>query len=269
LNIEEPSNMVLRQLRIAVLATAMTATAGLAAAQTFNQPGSGKQLFDALCSDCHGPDGRGDEAPALTHPLAADDNALKKIIRDGDLARGMPRVRRFTEPEVEVLASYVRTISRGAPETASGNPANGRTVYASLDCSTCHVVGGQGGVLGPELTRVGARRAPAFISKTLIDPASELPKGTGGILLNGFSEYLPVSVVEKGGREVRGFRVNEDSFTIQVRDADGKFYSFRKGDVQNIDKQQGRSLMPSYRDKLSTAQLDDLVAYLVSLGGTK
>jgi hypothetical protein len=125
------------------------------------------------------------------------------------------------------------------------------------------------GRAGSELTKVGARRAPAFLRKTLLDPAAELPKASQGVLVNGFSEYLPVSVVERTGREVRGIRVNEDSFTIQVRDADGKYYSFRKGDVQNIDKQMGRSLMSSYRDKLSGPQLEDLVAYLVSLGGAK
>ena len=166
-----------------------------------------------------------------------------------------------------MLASYVRQLGRGAPETLTGDAQRGHDVYASLDCATCHVIGGPGGVLGPELTQVGARRAPAYLRKTLLDPASELPKGSQGILINGFSEYLPVSVVERSGREVRGFRVNEDSFTIQVRGADGKFYSFRKSDVQNIDKQTGRSLMPSYRDKLSAEELADLVSYLVSLKG--
>lgn len=261
--------MVLKRLRAAALAVAMTALAGAAAAQTFNQPGSGKQLFDGLCQDCHGLNGIGDEAPALNHPLSADDAAIRRIIRDGDPVRGMPRVRRMTEPEIDVLVAYVRMLGRGAPETVAGNPERGRGVYESLDCSTCHVVGGAGGVLGPELTRVGARRAPSFLRKTLVDPGTELPKGSTGVLVNGFSEYLPVSVVETNGREVRGIRVNEDSFTIQVRDADGNYYSFRKGNVQNIDKQIGRSLMPSYRDKLSGAQLDDLVAYLVSLGGQK
>jgi cytochrome c oxidase cbb3-type subunit 3 len=257
------------RIRTALLAAGLCAVAAAAPAQTFNQPGSGKQLFDSLCQDCHGLNGIGDEAPALNHPIPGDDNAVKKIIRDGDLARGMPRVRRFTEPEVEVLASYVRTLGRGTPEAVTGNAERGRAVYASLDCSACHVVAGQGGILGPELTKVGARRAPTFLRKTLVDPGSELPKGSTGVLVNGFSEYLPVSVVERTGREVRGIRVNEDSFTIQLRDAEGKYYSFRKGDVQNIDKQIGRSLMPSYRDRLSAPQLDDLVAYLVSLGGQK
>ena len=71
------------------------------------------------------------------------------------------------------------------------------------------------------------------------------------------------------GREVRGIRVNEDSFTIQVRDSAGTLYSFRKTDVQNVDKQFGRSLMPGYKDKLSAAETDDLVAYLASLGARK
>jgi putative heme-binding domain-containing protein len=261
--------MIRHRLRVAGVAFALSMLASAAAAQTFNPPGSGKQLFDALCQDCHGLNGMGDEAPALNHPLAADDAAIRRIIGNDDAVRGMPRVRRFTEPEVEVLVAYVRMLGQGAPETVAGDAGRGRAVYASLDCSTCHVVGGEGGVLGPELTKVGARRAPSFLRKTLTDPGVELPKGSGGILVNGFSEYLPVSVVEQNGREVRGFRVNEDSFTIQVRDADGKYYSFRKGEVQNIDKQLGRSLMPSYRDRLSSAQLDDLVAYLVSLGGAK
>ena len=44
---------------------------------------------------------------------------------------------------------------------------------------------------------------------------------------------------------------------------------FRKTDVQNVDKQFGRSLMPGYKDKLSAAETDDLVAYLASLGARK
>jgi cytochrome c oxidase cbb3-type subunit 3 len=101
----------------------------------------------------------------------------------------------------------------------------------------------------------------------LLDPAKMRPKGVQGILQNGFTEYLPVSVVSKDGSEVRGIRVNEDSFTIQVRDANGKFYSFRKSQVTNVDKQFNRSMMPSYKDRLNAADTDDLVAYLFSLGG--
>ena len=260
--------MTRMRLRLGLAALGASALVGASHAQTFNQPGTGKQLFDGLCTDCHGLNGVGNEAPALNHPLPQDDAALHKIIADG-IPNVMPRVRRMTDAEADVLVSYVRELGRGPQTKLTGNAMNGRALYARLDCRTCHAIAGAGGTLGPELTSVGHTRGAGFIRATLIDPAKALPKGTMGILQNGFSEYLPVSVVSKDGSEVRGVRVNEDSFTIQLRDNAGKIYSFRKSDVKNVDKQFGRSMMPSYKDRLKPAEVEDVVAYLVSLGGPK
>jgi mono/diheme cytochrome c family protein len=66
---------------------------------------------------------------------------------------------------------------------------------------------------------------------------------------------------------VRGIRVNEDTFSIQVRDQAGKFYSLRKADLELLEKQTGKSLMPSFSTRLTQAELTDLVAYLASLQG--
>jgi cytochrome c oxidase cbb3-type subunit 3 len=261
--------MTLQHFRTFALIAAVAVASGGAAGQTFSQAAGGKQLFDALCTDCHGVNGTGDEAPAINHPLGADEAALKKIIRDGAPERGMPRVRRFTEEEVETLAVYVRTLGNGAPVKLAGDAGKGRAVYQKLDCQACHTIGGQGGVLGPELTKIGQRRAASYLKQAVLEPGSVRSKGVQGILLNGFSEYLPVSVVAKNGSETRGIRINEDSFTIQMRDANGKLYSFRKSELVNVDKQVARSLMPSYKDKLSAGDADDLVAYLVSLGASK
>ena len=258
------------QTMLALLAISTAST--IASGQTLSPPGAGKQLFDALCENCHGANGIGDEAPGLNRPTltyAPDDAALKKVIGDGLPERGMPRVRRMTDDEINVLTAYVRSLGRIPPQRVAGTADKGRAVYQRLNCATCHVVNGEGGVLGPELTKIGQRRAPNYLKQAVLDPGSELSKGSLGILTNGFTEYLPVSVIEKNGREVRGIRLNEDSFTIQMRDADGKFYSFRKPDVERVDKQAGRSLMPSYKDRLNPADTDDLVAYLYSLGGAK
>jgi putative heme-binding domain-containing protein len=255
--------------RALLAALVLMGATGIAAAQSFTQPGAGKPLFDGLCQDCHGLNGTGDEGPALNHPLGADDATLHKIIRDGIPERGMPRVRRMTEEEVDVLVSYVKSLGSVGPAKVVGNAEKGRAVYQRLACATCHVVNGQGGVLGPELTKIGQRRAPNYLREALLDPAKMRPKGVQGILQNGFTEYLPVSIVENNGRETRGIRVNEDSFTIQVRDANGKFYSFRKSQLTNVDKQFNRSMMPSYKDRLNAADTADLVAYLFSLGGAK
>ena len=63
--------------------------------------------------------------------------------------------------------------------------------------------------------------------------------------------------------------MNEDSFSIQVRDAGGRSYSFWKKDLAQIDRQRGKSPMPSYQGQLSDAELTDLVAYLASLKEAK
>ena len=60
----------------------------------------------------------------------------------------------------------------------------------------------------------------------------------------------------------------EDSFTIELKDATGRFHSFRKLDLEKLEKLPGKSVMPSFKDTLSSTQLDDLVAYLASLKGT-
>jgi putative heme-binding domain-containing protein len=258
-----------QRLRVTAMALTISAVTGLASAQTFTPPGEGKKLFDGLCQDCHGINGIGDEAPSLNRPLAADDATLRRIMLDGLPARGMPRVRRMTVEEADVLVAYVRSLGRGAPTRVTGNAQNGHTIYDRLDCKTCHVIGGQGGVLGPELTTIGRQRAPAYLRQTLLEPGSSLPKGSQGIMQNGFTEYLPVSVVSRDGREVRGIRVNEDSFTIQLRDDKGAYYSFRKSEVRNVEKQFGRSFMPSYKDKLKPNEVEDLIAYLASLGGAR
>src|SRR5262245_5763781 len=231
-----------------------------------------KQLFDGLCVRCHGINGTGDEAPSLNRAMlrrAPDDTALRRIIRDGIPEAGMPRVRRMTEDEVALLATYVRSLGRVAPERLTGNAERGRAAYGNLSCASCHVIDGQGTSFGPELTQVGQSRSANYLRQAVTDPGAALPRGANAVLALGFREFLPVSVVENNGREVRGVRINEDSFTIQVRDASGQLHSFRKTNLEKVEKQTGRSLMPSYKDRLNPAQLEDLVAYLVSLGGAK
>jgi mono/diheme cytochrome c family protein len=64
-------------------------------------------------------------------------------------------------------------------------------------------------------------------------------------------------------------RVNEDLFTIQIRDLKGAFHSIRKTNAELVRKEVGVSLMPSFKDRVTGADLDDLVAYLASLGGAQ
>ena len=231
----------------------------------------GKQLFEGLCSRCHGFEGAGGEGPNLNRPLvrAQEDEALRVIIRDGLPDRGMPRVRRTTDNEQRQLIGYVRSLGRAKPAASSGDAQKGSGVYQRSGCASCHVVKGDGGITGPELTTIGLQRGPDYLRQAVLDPGAVLPHGGQPVPSRNLDEYLPVRIVTKDGKEIRGARLNEDTFTIQVRDSNNQLYSFRKTDLRQVEKEFGKSLMPAYKDRLSASDVNDLVAYLSSLGGAK
>jgi cytochrome c oxidase cbb3-type subunit III len=232
----------------------------------------GKQLFAGMCSRCHGLTGGGGEGPNLNRPVltfASDDKELLAIIRDGIPNTGMPRVRRMTDTELDSLVLYVKSLGRVHGAVPKGDAEQGKAVYAKLGCSSCHTIAGEGGSFGPELTNIGAFRPSDYLRQAIVDPGATLPRGVRTVPGRGFPEFLPVRVVTRDGQEIHGVRLNEDSFTIQIKDAGNRIYSFRKADLQTLDKETGQSMMPSYSGKLSGAELDDLVAYLWSQGGAK
>jgi putative heme-binding domain-containing protein len=253
---------------IAVAVGALPARVG---AQNNADIDGGRRLFQGMCVECHGAGGAGGDAPSLNRPRlnhAPDDTALANVIANGIPNTAMPRIRRFTESELKQLVAYVRSVGTLAQDRVPGDPKKGAAIYKSLACSSCHIVAGEGGTLGPDLTDIGALRGAAYLREAVVDPGSALPKGTLSVLARGYAEYLPVRIVTRQGREVRGIRVDEDAFTIQVRDTAGRFYSLRKSDLEVLEKQVGKSLMPSFASRMAAPELTDLVAYLVSLRGT-
>jgi len=232
----------------------------------------GKKLFEGMCARCHGIDGTGDEGPALNRAAlahAATEDALREVIRDGIPDRGMPRVRRLTDGELSQLVAYVTSLGRSAPATSRGDVERGRAVYGRLGCASCHIVDGQGGSFGPELTQIGVQRGAGYLKQSVIGPAEALPRGLSLVPGRGFSEYLPVQIVTASGQTIRGVRINEDPFTIQLRDTSNQFHSFRKSELKSVEKEFGKSLMPGFRGRVTDVELDDLVAYLATLRGVE
>ena len=261
-----------RWLCTGAIALAVGAVPARVGAQNSADIDGGRRLFQGMCVECHGAGGAGGDAPSLNRPKlghAPDDKALASVIANGIPNTAMPRIRRFTESELQQLVAYVRSVGKLSQDRVLGDPQKGAALYKSLACSSCHIVAGQGGTLGPDLSDIGFMRGAAYLRDAVVAPDSSLPKGTLSVLSRGYTEYLPVRMVTRQGREIRGIRVNEDAFTIQVRDAAGMFYSLRKSDLELLDKQAGKSLMPSFASQLTAPQLTDLVAYLVSLRGTE
>jgi cytochrome c oxidase cbb3-type subunit III len=261
-----------RWLCTGAIAVAVGAVPGRVGAQNNADIDGGRRLFQGMCVECHGAGGTGGDAPSLNRPRlnhAPDDTALANVIANGVPNTAMPRVRRFTQNELQQLVAYVRSLGKMAADRVPGDAKRGAAIYRTLACSSCHIVAGEGGNLGPDLSDIGFMRGAAYLREAVVDPGLSLPKGTLSVLSRGYAEYLPVRIVTRQGREVRGVRVNEDAFTIQVRDAAGRFYSLRKSDLEVVEKQAGKSIMPSFASRLTAPELTDLVAYLVSLRGAE
>ena len=233
---------------------------------------SGKQMFNGMCAECHGAGGAGSDAPSLNRARlvhAPTDAALANVLRDGIPNTGMPRVRRLTENETRQLVAYVRSLGKVTDAAVPGDAKKGGDIYRNLGCAGCHIVKGQGGTIGPDLSDIGFMRGAASLRQSVVDPGAVLPKGSLQVPARGYAEYLPLRIVTKKGDEVRGVRVNEDAFTVQVRDQAGKFYSLRKSDLELLEKQTGKSVMPSFASRMTAPELTDLVAYLSTLQGAE
>lgn len=226
------------------------------AADTTPDPAAGKKIFESQCALCHGQNGGGGRGPSLNRPKlikAPDDEALRGVISNG-IQPEMPGAWQLNEHEVANVAAYVRSLGAVLPEQLPGDAARGASVYAAKGCASCHMIAGNGEGIGPELTAVGARRNGAYLRQTLLHPAQSPPEGF---------EY--VVAVTSEGATIRGIAVNEDSFTIQLKDLGGKFHSFRKSELKELHRLKQESPMPSYERSLNAAELDDLVVYLASL----
>ncbi len=229
----------------------------LALAQSPPDAAAGRSIFESQCAVCHGQNGGGGRGPALNRPKldrAPDDKALRELISEGK--GDMPGAWQLHPDEVVAVAAYVRHLGALPQEKVPGDAGRGARVYAANGCAGCHIVAGQGTGFGPELTTAGSRRAAAFLRQTILKPAATLPSG-----------FLYVYAVPATGAAVRGIRVNEDSFTIQLRDAGGGHHSFRKSELKELRRLEGETPMPSYEAKIAGAELDDLVAYLAGLKG--
>lgn len=222
----------------------------------------GERLFRIHCARCHGIDGEGGEGSNLARAklkYATDDDALIEILGSGIPGTGMPAIWTLDDDQEVRVAAYVRTLGRIEEEEMPGDPVRGAQVYRTNGgCPVCHIIDGHGTGIGPELSYIGDQRGLDYLRRSLTAPAEAQSQTMG------YKDYLTVRVRSLGGR-VEGLRVNEDAFSIQVRDVSGTVHSFRKDELVEFEKVFAHSLMPGYGAALTDNDMDDLVSYLMSL----
>lgn len=220
---------------------------------------AGEKMFTAQCASCHGRDGRGGAGgPDLStgrFKRASSDEGLFQIVNRGIPGTTMPGSS-FNAGQVWRLVAFVRSLSGARRLAVTGaDPARGGTLYAKHNCGGCH----QGGAgAAPDLMLIAPNRSLNELKQSILEPSADV-----------HSAFWRVTVTPKaGGAAVTGARLNEDTFTVQLRERGGRLRSFAKEDLANMAVDRS-SPMPSFQGKLSDAEITDLVAYLISRGGAR
>ena len=232
---------------------------------------AGKKLYLAHCAACHGQQGEGGRGVRLTTlTRASSDDALLNIIRTGIPGTEMPPAP-LGDGEIREVARFVRTLHSEAGPSRAAAGSRGEEIYRKSGCERCHTIGSEGGVLGPDLSNIGSRRQPDYLRRALLDPEADIAENFGQYRWYTVipDNFLQVRVLTTDDREYIGARANEDSFSIQLRDAAGRIHSFWKTELKELHKDWGKSPMPSYRDTLTGPEIDELVRYLGSLRGVR
>src|SRR5262245_679903 len=220
---------------------------------------NGGAMFRNRCAGCHGPDARGYLGPDLTGVWenGRTDDKIFDIVRRGVPGTEMPPSdpQRVPDRDIWQTLAYLKTKTAVPPAPATGDAANGERIFRT-NCSSCHMVDGRGGQLGPDLTRIGSGRPRAGLQAKL--------RGAANIIRPG---YEAVTIVTREGDRIRGVRKNEDEFSIQIMDTRERLQGFLKANLTQVTIEK-QSLMPVYgADRLNDRDLDDLLRYLTGLRG--
>lgn len=251
-----------------VLTAIFVATPQHSSAAQGDSPG-GQALFQTHCAVCHGPNGEGGRGPTLAVPRLAQarsDETLLWIIEWGLDGTGMP-ASVLNEAEMKQVAAWVRRLGQLPPQVVPGNAERGALLYRGKGgCARCHALDGHGGAYGPDLSDIGVRRGVAYLRTSLVDPGADVPIVLPTAARTGVAIPANFLVVhaETKGKEISGVRVNEDAFSIQIREIDGTLHSLLKADITTLTKDWGKSPMPSFRTRFTAEELDDVVAFLAS-----
>jgi putative heme-binding domain-containing protein len=231
----------------------------------------GASLFRANCSPCHGLNaqggGRGPDLTAGRWVHGSSDADIFRTITRGVPGTEMP-ANGFEDSETWAILAYLRSLAPAKSETVSGDSVKGEKIFwGSGGCSTCHMVQGRGGVLGPDLSHVGGARSVPYLIDSIREPSKELTSG----MLDPNNHYgLPlvydtVTVVTTDGRKIVGVAKNEDTFSLQLLDTNQQLQFFLKKNLKEVIHER-KSLMPAYSETIiHAAELQDLVAYLAGL----
>jgi putative heme-binding domain-containing protein len=250
---------------VAVLGSIACLTTILANAQSL-PAGSGKADFQRICSSCHSVDRatsqrmtRTEWATVVSDMVARGaqgssaelDNVVTYLSANFGKSNAAPSPDAPVAPAPNA-ASVPKAAMEETPLSAEQISKATRLIQQN-GCLSCHRVGEAGSFVGPDLDGVGTHRTPEQLHASLQSPKKEV-----------LPENRTVRLVSSDGKTVTGRLLNQDGFSVQLIESSGQLRSFARSGLHEFTIMTTNP-MPSYADKLSAQDLDDLVRYLSSL----
>jgi putative heme-binding domain-containing protein len=167
------------------------------------------------------------------------------------LTKGLPPADKKTQDLINRrladFAAFAKTPAVGEAETLSA----GAKVFERA-CMGCHMMGGKGAKVGPQLDGVGIR-GPERLAEDILDPSRNVDEAFRTTLIKLTDE-----------RVVAGLLLREEGETVILADQAGKEVTVRKGD---IDQRQVLPLSPmpgNFGEQLPDSDFRLLLAYLLT-----
>jgi hypothetical protein len=153
----------------------------------------------------------------------------------------------------EKLPALADLIKRG------GSAEKGKAVFAGVGtCAKCHVVAGEGKMVGPDLSAIGAKLSRETLYESILAPSAAISHN-----------YEAWTALTKDGRALTGLLVSKTPQEVVIRGADGVDATVVASELDELVRQPV-SLMPAdLAATLSAEELVDVVSWLETLRGAR
>ncbi len=227
-------------------------------AQNAQRREAGRARFETTCSTCHGSNGEGGQGEGhgpnlIDNPeiRRAKDSGIFSIIHNGIPGTLMPR---FPLPDENIweLVTFVRSLNAPAiVMNVPGDRHKGELIFFGKgECGTCHMIRGRGGYLGRDLSDIASSTRLEDLRRAIESPSRGAPEGFRSALLD---------TPEK--KSVRAVVKHRSNWSLDLLDENGRLHLLSGAAMKQVTLLPN-SWMPSYADKLTAAEIQDLLAFL-------
>ena len=143
-------------------------------------------------------------------------------------------------------------------QISNRNFEQGKNMYNAGRCSSCHIMRGEGGNIGPELTQLGTRFSVKDMLVAIIDPNATVS-----------DQYAATVFVMKDGSSILGRLISENEKSYMVSQnpfAPEALREIPKQDVASTKYSYISIMYPGLINNMNEEELRDLVAYLMAGG---